>query len=72
MLSLSCKIDLYVIDGTLRGQKHRDQILRSLVVLHFDGHPLASRPILMDDNARPYRARIVQDYLQQEAIELIP
>ena len=39
---------------------------------HFDGHPLASRPILMDDNARPHRARIVQGYLQQEAIELIP
>jgi hypothetical protein len=37
--SLICKIDLYVIDGTLRGQKYRDQILRSLVVPHFDGHP---------------------------------
>jgi hypothetical protein len=45
--SLNCKIDLYVIDGTLRGQKYRDHILRSLVVPHFDGHPLASRPILM-------------------------
>jgi hypothetical protein len=45
---------LYVIDGTLRGQKYRDQILRSLVVPNFDGHPLASRPILMDGNARPY------------------
>ena len=58
---LNCKIDLYVIDGTLRGQKYRDQILRSLVVPHFDGHPLASRPILMDGNARPhnpYSARL--------------
>jgi hypothetical protein len=51
---------LYVIDGTLRGQKYRDQILRSLVVPHFDGHPLASRPILMDGNARPHTG-IVQD-----------
>jgi hypothetical protein len=42
---------LYVIDGTLRGQKYHDQILRSLVVPHFDGYPL---PILMDDNARPH------------------
>jgi hypothetical protein len=32
--SLNCKIDLYVIDGTLRGQKYRDQILRSLVMPH--------------------------------------
>jgi hypothetical protein len=37
--SLNCKIDLYVFDGTLRGQKYRDQILHSLVVPHFDGHP---------------------------------
>ena len=36
---LNCKIDLYVIDAILRGQKYRDQILRSLVVPHFDGHP---------------------------------
>jgi hypothetical protein len=59
--SLNCKIDLYVIDGILRGQKYRDQILRSLVVPHFYGHPLASRPILMDGNARPhntYSARL--------------
>jgi hypothetical protein len=52
---------LYVIDGTLRGQKYRDQILRSLDVPHFDGHPLASRPIMMDGNARPhnpYSARL--------------
>jgi hypothetical protein len=27
-----------VIDATLTGQKYRDQILRSLVVPHFDGH----------------------------------
>jgi hypothetical protein len=52
---------LYVLDGTLTGQRYRHQIFRPLVVHHFDCHPLASRPILMDDNARPYRARIVQD-----------
>jgi hypothetical protein len=52
--SLNCNFDLYVMDGTLRGQKYRDQILRSLVVPHFDGHPLASQPILMDGNARPH------------------
>jgi hypothetical protein len=63
-LSLNCKLDWYVLDGTLTGQRYRDQILRPLVVPHFDCHPLASRPILMDDNARPHRTRLVQDYLQ--------
>ena len=61
-----------MLDGTLTGQKYLDQILRPLVVPHFDNHPLANRPIFMDDNARPHRARVVQDYLQQEAIQRLP
>jgi hypothetical protein len=56
--SLNCRIDLYVIDGTLTGQKYRDLILRSLVVPHFDGHPLASRPIVVDDKYNQYSARL--------------
>ena len=59
--SLNCKLDLYVLDGTSTGQKYRDQILRSLVVPHLDGRPLASQPILLDGNARPhnlYSARL--------------
>lgn len=70
--SLNCKLDLFVLDGTLTGQKYLDQILRPLVVPHIDNHPLAHRPIFMDDNARPHRARIVQDYLQQEQIQRLP
>ena len=70
--SLNCKLDIFVLDGTLTGQKYLDQILRPLVVPHFDNHPLANRPIFMDDNARPHRARVVQDYLQQEAIQRLP
>jgi hypothetical protein len=61
--SLNCKLDLYFIEGTLTRQRYSDQILRPLVVTHFDCHPLANQPIIMDDNARPYRARIVQDYM---------
>ena len=45
-----------------------DQILRPLVMSHFDDHSLTSRPILMDENVIPHRVRIMQDYLQQEAI----
>ena len=39
---------------------------------HFDNHRLATKPLLMDDNARPHRARIVSDYLRQESIDSIP
>ena len=68
--SLNCKLDLYVLDGTLTGHKYRDQTLCPSVVPNFDCHPLTSRPILMDANVRPHS--IVQYYLQQEAIELLP
>jgi hypothetical protein len=71
-LSFDCKLDLYVLAGNLTGQKYRDNVLASRVVPHFDNHALADRPMFMDDNARPQRARIVHYYLQQEAAQKIP
>ena len=70
--SLRCKLDLYVLNGTMNGQMYRDSVLRDIVVPHFDNHPLASRPLYMDDNARPHRAGIVNQYKQQEVIDTIP
>ena len=67
-----CKMDLYVLNGTMTGQKYRDNIIRDIVVPHFDNDRLATRPLFMDDNARPHRARIVSDYLRQESIDSIP
>ena len=70
--SLDCKLDLHVLNGNLTGQKYRDNVLVPRVVPHFDNHALADRPMFMDDNAKPHRARIVQHYLQQEAVQTIP
>jgi transposase len=70
--SFDCKLDLYVLDGNLTGQKYRDNVLAPRVVFHFDNHALAERPMFMDDNARPHRARIVEHFLQQEAVQTIP
>ena len=72
LFSFDCKLDLYVLDGNLTGQKYRDNVLAPRVVPHFDNHALADRPMFMDDNARPHRARIVQHFLQQEAVQTIP
>jgi transposase len=47
-------------------------VLAPCVVPHFDNHALADRPIFMDDNVRPHRARIVQHFLQQEDVQTIP
>ena len=60
--SFDYKLDLYVLDGNLTGQKYRDNVLAPRVVPHFDNHALADRPMFMDDNARPHRARIVQHF----------
>jgi transposase len=68
--SFDCKLDLYVLDGNLTGQKYCDNVLARRVVPHFDNHALADRSMFMDDNARPHRARIVH-VLQQEAVQTI-
>ena len=60
--SFDCKLDLYVLDGNLIGQKYRDNVFAPRVVPHFDNHALTDRPMFMDDNARPHRARIVQHF----------
>ena len=70
--SFDCKLDLYVLDGNLTGQKYRENVLAPRVVPHFDNHALVDRPMFMDDNARPHRGRIVQHFLQQEAVQAIP
>lgn len=59
MLIPELQLDLHVIYETLSGNS-------SVVVSHFDTHPLGSRPILIDDNAKPHRARQVQDSLHQD------
>ena len=35
--SFDCKLDLYVIDGNLTGQKYRDNVLAPRVVPHLTG-----------------------------------
>jgi transposase len=39
--SFDCKLDLYVLDGNLTGQKYLDNVLAPRVVPHFDNHALA-------------------------------
>ena len=67
-----CKIDLITVQGTLTGQTYQTDILESAVIPHFDNNPLLTRPILMDDNARPHRACAVIECLRQNAVSTIP
>jgi len=58
-VSEECKLDLITIRGNLNGQIYRQSIREASVVPHFDNHPLNTRPVFMDDNARPHRSRVV-------------
>ena len=67
-----CKLDLVTIQGNLTGDQYIKVVLQPVVVIHFDNHPLATRPMYMDDNAMPHRSRAVTAYLQSEAVISVP
>jgi transposase len=71
-ISHDCKLDLVTIQGNLTGDQYVRDVLQPVVVHHFDNHPLATRPVYMDDNARPHRSRAVTAYLQSEAVISVP
>ena len=54
-ISYDCKLDLITIPMTHNAQRYQQEVLDAAVIPHFDNHPLATRPICMDDNARPRR-----------------
>jgi transposase len=67
-----CKLDLVTIQGNLTGDQYIRDVLQPVVVPHFDNHPLATRPVYMDDNARPHHSRAVTAYIQCEAVTPVP
>jgi transposase len=71
-ISHDCKLDLVTIQGNLTGDQYIRDVLQPVVAPHFDNHPLATRPVYMDDYARPHRSRAVTAYLQSEAVTSVP
>ena len=67
-----CKLELVTTQGNLTGDQYLKDVLQAVVVPHFDNHPLATRPVYMDDTARPHRSRAVNAYLQSEAVTSVP
>ena len=57
---------LYVIQGSLAGQRHRDEIVRPLIQPALQA--MGPGATLQDDNVTPHRARVVNDFLQQQKI----
>jgi transposase len=71
-ISHDCKLDLVTIQGNLTGDQYIRDVLQPVVVPHFDNHPLATRPVYMDDNARPHHSKAVTAYLQSETVTSVP
>ena len=71
-ISHDCKLDLVTKQGNLTGDQYIRDVLQPVVVLHFDNNPLATRPVYMDDNARPHCSRAETAYLQSEAVTSVP
>ncbi|GFS99623.1 transposable element Tcb2 transposase [Trichonephila clavipes] len=67
-ISLGGHTDLHVFHGgTVIGLRYRDEILDPYVRPY--AAAIGNDFILMDDNARPHRARIVEEYLEDHGLE---
>ncbi|GFV86573.1 transposable element Tc1 transposase [Trichonephila clavipes] len=64
-ISIGGRTDLHIIrNGTLTGRRYADKILRPHVI------PYAGDSfVFQDDNARPHRARLVENMLEAETIQ---
>ncbi|GFY11255.1 transposable element Tcb2 transposase [Trichonephila clavipes] len=66
-ISIDGRTDLYNIrDGPLTARRYRDEILRPIVIPY--AAAIGDDFILMDDNCRPHRANLVEDFLFKERI----
>ncbi|GFY11390.1 transposable element Tcb2 transposase [Trichonephila clavipes] len=64
-ISIDGRTDLYIIrDGPLTARRYRDGILRRIVVPY--AAAIGDDFILMDDNCRPHRANLVEDFFFKE------
>ena len=66
-ISATAKTDLVFIDGNLNGQRYINEVLTHHVLPFLRQMPVPD-PIFQDDNARPHRARIVNDFIHRNNV----
>ena len=64
-ISVRFRTELLVLNGTLTGQRYINEVLQLVVLPFVQQHHV----VLQDDNARPHRATIVQQFLQQNNVD---
>ncbi|GFX23973.1 transposable element Tcb2 transposase [Trichonephila clavipes] len=66
-ISIDGRTDFFIIrDGPLTARRYRDEILRPIVVPYTVA--IGDDFILMDDNCRPHRTNLLEDFLFEEGI----
>ncbi|GFX23454.1 transposable element Tcb1 transposase [Trichonephila clavipes] len=69
-ISIGGRTDLHIIrNGTLTGRRYADDILRPHVIPYAGA--IGDSFVFQDDNARPHRARLVENMLEAETIQRI-
>ncbi|GFT06453.1 transposable element Tcb2 transposase [Trichonephila clavipes] len=67
-ISIGGRTDLHIIrNGTLTGRRYEDEILRPYVIPY--AVAIGDSFVFQDDNARPHRARLVENMLEAETIQ---
>lgn len=67
-ISIGGRTDLHIIrNGTLTARRYADEILRPHVIPY--AAAIGDSFVLQDDNARPHRARLVENMLEAETIQ---
>jgi transposase len=64
--SVQHRTPLYHVQGNLNAQRYRDEILVPLTVPLL--RQIGPQAVLQDDNARPHRARLVDNFIQQTGV----
>lgn len=64
------KTRLVIIQGNLNAQRYRDDILHPVVLPFIQQQPLGI--LFQHDNARPHTARLTQDFLNNNNINVLP
>jgi len=59
--------ELYISRRTINAQIYRDDILNNIVIPFADN--FGEEFVLIDDNARPHRANIVQEFLRERSVQ---
>ncbi|GFW39397.1 transposable element Tcb2 transposase [Trichonephila clavipes] len=67
-ISIGGRTDLHIIrNGTLTGRRYADEILRPHVIPYAGA--IGDSFVFQDDNARPHRARLVENMLEAETMQ---